>query len=208
MLLFYWMKTFIDLENNMKILLFSFLTILTLISSVAFAEESIHDSHFTKEDHLSHRNHIAIFSGLSTNMEHEHTDFSLGFDYEYRLPLWHDIIGIGIFGEMVFADHTEYIVGVPVFLHPSGGLKFWLAPGLVMLETTQQLESHTFHKKNMNKLLSESDDSSMEQEFLIRIGIGYDINIKNFSITPALSADFINGHLALVYGIDFGFHGF
>jgi hypothetical protein len=199
------MKIFIDLGNNMKKLFFVFLLI--SIGSAAFAEENS-SIHSTEGNHQAHRNHVAIFTGLTTNMEHENTDFSLGLDYEYRLPIWHDILGIGIFGEMVFTDHTEYIVGVPVFLHPSGGLKFWLAPGLVMMETTEQSEAHTFHKNNSNKLLSDSDASSMEQELLIRIGVGYDISIKNVSITPAVSADFINGHLALVYGIYFGFHGF
>jgi hypothetical protein len=199
------MKIFIDLENNMKKVFYIFLCLLISFSSFTLAEEQNYTDHSNEDSHHVHSNHIAIFAGLTSNLEHEHTDFSLGLDYEHRLPRWHNLLGIGIFGEIVFAEHTEYIVGVPVFLHPGGGLKFWLAPGLLMMETVADIpREHFILKENNNRLLADSESSSIGQEFLIRLGVGYDFHIKNISISPAMSADIINGHLALVYGIYFG----
>jgi len=185
-----------------------FLAISIILNVNAYADDhhntgATYDA--TEEEHHTHSNHLAIFSGLTSNMKHEHTDFSLGLDYEYRLPMWHDLIGIGLFGEVVFAEHTEYLAGIPIFLHPVGGLKFWAAPGLLMMEVADHTtEEHLFHKSNNNELFADGESTTIEQEFLIRIGFGYDFHVKNVSISPALSADIINGHLSLVYGIYFG----
>ena len=40
--------------------------------------------------------------------------------------------------------------------------------------------------------------------FLIRIGATYDFHINRVSISPTLQFDYIDSHIALVYGLGFG----
>lgn len=173
---------------------------ISILSSQIFLAKENSDNHYV------HHNHLAIFSGLTSNLEYKHTDLSVGLDYEYRIPLWDNILGIGLFGEIVFAEHTEYLVGLPIFLHPFGSFKFWAAPGIMIYEPIVHYDPELHKIKNIktNQIFATDESSGSEQKLLIRIGGGYDFHIKNFSITPAFSADIVDGHLYLVYGIYFG----
>jgi hypothetical protein len=168
-------------------LLIAILCVLFLGTGIQ-AKESSHDSHDSTgeshavhQEHHLHHNHIALFTGATTNFEHESTDFTLGVDYEYRFS---EMFGVGLFGEIVFAEHEETLIGVPLFIHvKESPLKIVLAPGLIMAE------DHHGHKY---------------EEFLFRGGLGYDIHLDNFSITPTVNADVVDGHVSLAYGLAFG----
>jgi hypothetical protein len=139
------------------------------------------DSHSAHKAHHLHRNHLALFTGATTNFEHESTDFTIGVDYEYRV---NDMFGIGLLGEIVYAEHKETIVGVPFFIHMKNApLKIVLAPGVIMAE------DHHHHKY---------------EKFLFRGGLGYDIHMGDYSVTPTLNADVVDGDVSLAYGIAFG----
>ena len=145
------------------------------------SHDSISESHAVHQEHHSYQNHLAVFTGATTNFDHESTDFTLGVDYEYRLS---EVFGIGLFGEMIFADHEETLVGVPFFFHiKNSPLKIVLAPGIAILE-----DHH----------------GDKYEEFLLRGGIGYDIHLDAFSITPTVNVDVIDGNTSLAYGIAFG----
>jgi hypothetical protein len=156
--------------------------------SLAQAKESVDGSHHPPDEaHAGHQaphphsNHLALFTGATTNFEHDSTDFTIGVDYEYRVS---DMFGIGLFGEIVYAGHRETIVGVPFFFHMDDApLKIVLAPGVIMAE------DHHHHKY---------------EKFLFRAGLGYDIHMGAYSITPTLNADLVDGDVSLVYGLAFG----
>ncbi len=171
-----------------------------IMAPVVFAQETHEAGQHTKQehhgrkkhsDHHVHDFHLAVFGGLTTNMDADHTDFSLGGDLEYRLPIMDRRLGIGILGDVVFAEHTEIILGVPLFFHYGGGFKVFAAPGIAILEHTHvDILGHKHTEK--------------EEEFVVRLGAGYDFHIDNYSITPNVSADFIDGNTSLVYGIALG----
>ncbi len=157
-----------------------FLLPLALVATPVLADESAASGHgdTLAEDHHEKDHHAALFVGGTTNFDHSSTDFTLGGEYEFRLPLLHRLLGIGIFGEAVFAEHKEVLCGVPVFVHPVAGLKFFAAPGALIVES--------------------------EAHFLVRVGTGYDFHIGAFSITPTVYTDIVEGHASLAYGVSFG----
>lgn len=156
---------------------------LTPLSASDFAIQHEDGESHQQKNHQVYSHHLAVFAGAVSNLEAEHTDFSLGIDCEYRLPLWHNRIGVGLLGEIVFAEHKETIAGLPVFIHPGGGLKLFYAPGIAMAEDE--------HGRSYN-------------HFVSRMGLGYDFHIKSISITPGLAGDLIEGHISLVYGLSLG----
>jgi len=157
-------------------------SIVLSISSSAQANEA--EGHDHDDGHRDSQHHAAVFAGLTTSnidTDHSHTDFTAGIDYEYRLSFLSGLLGIGAFAEAVFAEHTEYLLGVPIALHPIGGLKALIAPGIAIAEV-EEVEAH----------------------FLLRFGVAYGLHFGIFSITPTVNLDLIEEHLCLVYGVALG----
>jgi hypothetical protein len=148
-------------------------------------------------EHKFHRHHVAVFFGATTAEVSMHggqetvetesetgaagaetesvTEASIGLDYEYRLSrLW----GIGFLFDYVGGDARASVAGVPVYLHPVGGLKLLAAPGL---------EHH-----------------EGENEFLVRLGLGYEFEVGRWAITPGANVDFVDGEETYVYGLYIG----
>lgn len=136
----------------------------------------VHSPHF-------HRNHVGVFVGATTELEEdEDTHFTLGIDYTRRITndgRW----GIGVFGEAIFADDTEWLFGIPLYFYPTNN--FWLRAG----------PGVEFHKEETES------GTETEAEFLIRTGIGYSIEFNAFTIAPAISVDFLRNKTSLVWGI-------
>ncbi|TAL70547.1 MAG: OmpA family protein [Bacteroidetes bacterium] len=128
--------------------------------------------------HEEHSNHISIFGGATTFTESKETYATAGLEFEHRFKEINYLLGLGIFAEAVFTEEKEYVAGIPIFIHPVHGLKFLLAPGVSVV------------KDNI--------------EMLVRAGVGYDIYIGNFAITPGFNVDYVKEHFTLVYGISFG----
>ena len=122
------------------------------------------------------RSHLALFVG-NTQLE-GHSRFTLGADFEYRLPVLHDRIGVGALAEAVFGEHRATILGGAIFVHPVGNVKVLLAPSVEFSEG---------HK-----------------EFLFRSGLGYDLHLGQVSVTPSASLDYVSGHVVQVYGVSLG----
>ena len=127
-----------------------------------------------------HNHHIGLFGGFTNDLD-EHNDFTLGLDYVYRLPVWEQRLGMGAFGEVIFAEHKEYLLGIPLMLKPAGNLFFVVAPGIVIVE-----------------------EESTDNHFLFRLGAGYEIDLRNISLTPTVNLDFVEGEESLVFGISLG----
>ena len=156
--------------------------------------------------HHVHSHHLALFGGATTNLEVKHTDPTAGIDYEFRLPFWDNVIGIGIFGEAVFAEHIEFLAGGLIIVHPIAGLKVFAGGGAVRVEHTVQSIPETIPLKiKSDRILANgSEETEVKFEPLIRGGIGYDFHFEQFSIGPVVSADYINKNTLLVYGLSLG----
>lgn len=149
------------------------------------------------EEHAFHRHHVAVLLGATTAEVPKHggegtfetesggggssgetesvTEATIGIDYEYRLSwLW----GIGALFDYVGRDARASVAAAGVFLHPVAGLKLLAAPGL---------EHH-----------------EGENEFLFRLGLGYEFEIGRWALTPGASVDFVDGDEAYVYGLYIG----
>jgi hypothetical protein len=92
--------------------------------------------------------------------------------------VWHGLLGLGALFDAVLGDEKEYIVAPFVAIHPFAGLKLAGAPGLAFAHGTRH--------------------------FVLRGTAAYDIHVASFSLSPTVSADLIEGHLAMVYGLSVG----
>ncbi len=131
------------------------------------------------EHHGHHANHIAIFGGATTLFGDEaHTGATFGLDYERRLPMMDGLFGLGALVDVALMEHTSVIVAPALFIHPAGGLKITVAPGV--------------------------EHEGEENVFVMRGGLSYAIHLGRLSVGPAVAADYANKHVALVYGLDIG----
>ncbi len=162
--------------------------VLLFVGNVVKAEE--HGKH---DKHSFHKHHVAIFNGLTTNYDHNSTDYSLGIDYEYRFS---NLLGAGVLAECVFSEPEEYIAGVSLFVHPCKGFKLILAPLLINTEEHGAAAAHgDSHAKH--------DDKSVT-DFAFRIETSYSFHFHNMSVEPTVGYDFGSTE-ALVYGVMIGF---
>jgi len=119
-----------------------------------------------------HPHHAALFVGATTT--DAETRPTVGVDYAYRFGL----LSVGGLVDAAFGDHTTLIVAPVLFVHPAGGLKIGVAPGL------------------------ETDfDHAV---FVIRGTMGYDFHVGALSVGPVVSVDYADGHVAFVYGAGVG----
>lgn len=122
------------------------------------------------------RHLLQLFLGGTYAEEADENFLTVGATYEYRLV---DLVGIGAFGEYAGGDLDAWSFGAPFFVHPYRELRIVLAPGFE-------------HKEG-------------ENEFLFRVGIGYDFPVTGrWSLAPELNADFVDGEVNLVYGVSIG----
>jgi len=132
-----------------------------------------------------HKNHLAIFNGVTTNLEHESSAYTMGIDYEFRFSSY---IGLGILGESIFAEQNELIAGIPIFFHPCNNAKIITAPMLLFAE----------------EIIEGSTETEMVSSFSLRIGAGYDFHIWKLSVGPSINFDFGEAN-AINYGLSIGF---
>lgn len=157
------------------------------------SEKSHGDGH-NHETHDVHKHHIALFGGITTNLTHEVNLLTFGLDYEYRLPFIHNKFGVGFSAEYLIGDNSEKLLGIPLFYHPIGGLKFVAASMLAIVEEHLEGGSGTH----------EAVETTTKNEFAFRIGTAYDFHINQFSISPTVNLDFVGESTAIAYGIAFG----
>lgn len=149
------------------------LLVVLCISTISpLASEDAHEAHAEQADH-PHRHHVALFAGVTD--DDGESEFTVGADYEFR---FHRIVGAGALIDHAGGSADTTVVGAGIWVHPHGGFKFLLAPGL---------ETHSGHT-----------------EFLVRVGAAYDFHVKSFSISPTINVDFVDGEEILVYGLSFG----
>ena len=151
------------------------LVILVLLMPVKIpAEEAGHGS---KGEGLENRHGIELFLG-NTHDDGE-DGFSVGLSYEYRL---NQLFGIGGIVEYASGVLREWVLAVPLFLHPYKGWRFLVAPGVTI------------------------PDNDGDDEFVFRVGVAYEFEIgEKWAIIPEFNVDFVDNSEVLVYGLNFGY---
>lgn len=142
-----------------------------------YATEQVHAAH--QDSGHYHRNMAELFLG-NTYEDAGHgseNGFTIGFTYERRVS---ELLGFGGFYEYAAGDFDKWSIGVPLFIHPYGGFRFALAPGLE-------------HRHG-------------DDEFLFRTGVAYEFELsERWVMIPEFNIDFVDGEEAFVYGLSFGF---
>lgn len=158
------------------------IVIMTFLLFLVSLSLSAQDDH-----HNFHKNHLALFNGVTSNLSHHTTSYSIGIDYEYRIS---QHIGTGILGEYIAAENGEYIGGLPLFIHLADHVKLSAVPLLINKKQTHE-ESH------------DHADANRETKFAFRLGVGYSFTMGKISVAPVLNFDMGNS-LALIYGLSIG----
>lgn len=162
--------------------------IIALILFLFISNKAIKAQDHGHEDSHHSNNHLAVFLGSTYSTDAEHSSFTVGLDYEYRLPILHNKLGIGIFGEVILEEHhNAYAFGIPVFFHPIGGLKLFAAPALEAAKYAEGTEEEKWHS-----------------HFGVRVGVAYDFHVGKISISPTFAYDYINEHGFIITGVSFG----
>jgi hypothetical protein len=166
---------------------------LTLILGLLVMNLSLYAQHHEK-DHTSeekhqhtHKHHLSMFNGITSNFTHHSNDYSIGIDYEYRL---NEKIGLGFIGEYINTKDGEWVTGLPVFIHFAKGLKAIGSP--ILINKAEHTEDHSTHS-----------DPKRKTEFAFRAGLSYSLHWKKMSIGPVVNFD-IGESQSLVYGISIG----
>ena len=174
----------------------SSLLFIAFISMSVLLNAQHHDDHSQVSGHGDghpQKNHLAVFLGSTTNFNHHSSYFSVGLDYEYKVTDW---LGLGLTGEVVFAESEEIIAGIPIFFHPAKGLIVVIAPLGVFTE--EYIDSHEDPHS-----YETPQEAHKEIHFGVRLGVGYDFHLGKLSIGPAINYD-ISNTSALEYGINIG----
>ena len=139
-----------------------------------------------------------MFFGGTSNLKKEETDFTLGFEYEYRFSRKMSRWSIGLIGEAIFAHKTEYLLVVPVILRITDAFFLRAGPGVEWAQHSEKNGHGDIHAAEA------ANGNGRETEFFVRVGIGYGFEVGKFSITPTLDLDIFEGYSSLVWGIAIG----
>ena len=125
-----------------------------------------------------HANHAGLFLGVTR--AGGHSSFTIGADYERRLPMAHERFAVGaLLDAAVGPEPKHVIVAGTLSLRPVEPLKLLVAPGV--------------------------EFAHGHREALVRAGVAVDIaHVGPLMVSPGLFFDFVGGHTALVFGLTFG----
>ena len=135
--------------------------------------------------HEFHRNHLAVFLGITQGGEvhgggKEDNPFTVGLDYERRFT---PLLGVGFMADYLAGERREYVIGFPVIFH-AGDARFYVAPGW--------------------ERSTDSPRRPRENEFMVRLGFLYDFDVGPIILSPAASIDRVDGENLIVLGFTVG----
>ena len=162
--------------------------LLFVFGSLSAQEHSAHhetDAH----SHHPHKHHVAIFNGATSNLTHNNTAYTVGFDYEYRFS---KLVGATVIGEYISTSSSEIIAGAGLLFHPYKAFKFVGAPLAIFAEEHNEGHQPAHH-----------EDGKKEASFAFRFSAGYDFYAGNISIGPVVNYD-LGKTDAISYGVAVG----
>jgi hypothetical protein len=125
-----------------------------------------------------HANHAGVFLGLTRS--EGHSSFTIGADYERRLPIAHERFAVGALVDAAVGPEPKHvIVAGTLSLRLVETVKLLVAPGV------EYAHGH--------------------REALFRAGVAIDIaHAGPLTVSPGLFFDFVGGHTAIVVGLTLG----
>ena len=114
-------------------------------------------------------------------------------DHPTQLFTAHRIVlpGVGAFGEAIFSDHTNWVLGPQIRWHVRRG--FWLGAEPALELAVEEEEEHEIEH-----------EPEREARAIFRIATGYDFELGRWSVGPSLSVDVSKEKPAWVWGISVG----
>ncbi len=128
-------------------------------------------------------NHAALFVGMTKASKS--TDATVGIEYEYRLPVLDNMLGVGVVVERIFADDTATVYVIGAVVHPWKALKLNASIGQERIED---------YKKGGTKKIKK----------VARVGVGYDFHYGDWSYGPVYNLDTVGGKTVHVLGVAVG----
>lgn len=136
---------------------------------------------------FKYNNEFFVFLGGTSYVDHQGDYFSAGIDYARRLSTH---TGVGVWGEAIFAEHTEWTFGVP-FYYFNHHFFVRVAPGFEILQEAKD-EAHPHETESVTA-------------FLFRAGAGYAFHWGDMVIAPSFDVDWVRTTVAAVYGVNVGY---
>jgi hypothetical protein len=159
----------------MKVSIALFLILASVLTLNAYGQSSDHE-------HEEHSHHIGFLIGSVYNLTEEKFILGLGFEYEYVLPFWGRLFGIGFACEAVFDEHKHYVFSLLVPVHLTRELTLFAAPGIMLI-----------------------DREGTERRFSIHFGAEYEFDMKKFFLAPEFEIAFAGDDVHIMLGIHIGF---
>lgn len=124
--------------------------------------------------------HVSGVLGATSIYDHG-TYFTAGIDLLTK-PFPNDHVDVGLLGEVIWADHTEYITGLFLgyTLSHSLPVTFSYIPSFLFVEG--------------------------ESDFMHIAGISYAFHIGKLTLSPMVNLEFIHGHTNVMSGVGIGTH--
>lgn len=181
-------------------IVFAFIAVTATDSANAQNEhtDDAHEEAASAESH-HHKNHAGVFVGATWNRDFKNTDFTAGVDYLRRFGpnrKW----AAGFVTEIVFAEHPEYVGIAMLYRTVVSGFFVRTGPGFVN-GVPHAAESGL----SRSDAGSEGADPERETAFILRVGIGYDVELKNgWAVEPTIDVDFAGRNEFWVIGAAIG----
>jgi hypothetical protein len=150
------------------------------------AGETSHETHLPKGLH-----EVMIFAGATddrgTWAETWGAEYGYGFMDNYT---------VGAFVDRAGGDVRATVVGLAFWANVVKGFVVMFGPGVEYLD-----EAHSEEGDHG----AEGEEGS-ERNFLARFGVGYSFHVgKRYTVLPVVHADFVEGNVVWVTGVNFGF---
>lgn len=162
--------------------------------------------------HGHHANHGAVFLGPVAPLGA--FDAAVGLDYERRLGLWDQRFGVVAFTELGYGEHTAFLAGAGVAMHPWRGLKIMAGGGLeapmgAHAGAAEEADAASHETGAAREAARRAGaEVAAEEEAgagaLARVAVGWEVSVRRFSVSPTALMDLSHGELSAVFGAEIG----
>lgn len=135
--------------------------------------------------------HVSVILGGTHVFEPNHTGFTIGIDYEYRVS---QLLGLGGVVEYAFDEVDAWTLLAPADIHLTNQWTLQVGPGVEFIDVTEEimLPDGSFEEEVIS-----------ETNFVFRVGTFYEFKVGEFTIAPQVHYDITRSD-ALVFGIAIG----